>query len=204
MRFCIVRCLAISPSVALHCTSLRHQPPLKKAQRMRPLQSLTFEAMRDLLSTACGLISDTRQPDRVHSSLHDTLMSGFAMMFFHHASLLEFQRKMKQRRGRCNLGTIFGVHEVPSDTQRREILDGVPPAWLRQVFPALFAKVRRGGWGKEFPSTVPSGHQQGDYYSAILDGSDYCHSTTVQCPGCLQRVDANGDVHFRHTVVSAT
>jgi hypothetical protein len=171
---------------------------------MRPLQSLTLEAMIALLSTTFGRIPDTRQADRVDYSLHDTLMSGFAMLFFQHASLLEFQRKMKQRRGRCNLETIFGVHEVPSDTQMREILDGVPVELLRPLLPALFAKVRRAGWATEFKSTVPSGGHQGDYYTAMLDGSDYFHSTHIECPGCLQRSEANGEVHWRHTVVSAT
>ena len=38
------------------------------------------------------------------------------MMVFQYLSLLEFQRKMKQRCGRCNLEMIFGVHEVLSDT----------------------------------------------------------------------------------------
>jgi hypothetical protein len=171
---------------------------------MRPLQSLTLESIIDVLSTTFGLIPDTRCPDRVDYSLHDTLMSGFAMLFFQHPSLLEFQRKMKQRRGRCNLETIFGVHEVPSDTQRREILDVVPVEFLRQALPELFAKVRRAGWGKEFKSTVPSGSHHGDYYTAMLDGSDYFHSTKVQCPGCLHRTDASGEGHFYHTVVSAT
>src|SRR5262245_48330990 len=106
---------------------------------MRPVQSLTLEAMVTLLSTTFGHIPDTRHRDHVNYSLHDTLMSGFAMMFFQHPSLLEFQRKMQQRRGRCNLETIFGVHEVPSDTQMREILDGVPPELLRPLLPALFA-----------------------------------------------------------------
>lgn len=171
---------------------------------MRPLQSLTLEATIQVLSTTFGHMVDTRQAEHVTYSLHDTLMSGFAMLFFQHPSLLEFQRKMKQRRGRCNLETIFGVHEVPSDTQMREILDGVPPELLRQVLPELFAKVRRAGWAKDFKSTVPNGFHQGDYYTAILDGSDYFHSTKVQCPGCLQRSDTSGEVHFRHTVVSAT
>ena len=115
---------------------------------MRPLQSLTLEAMIELLSAHFGLIPDPPATDRVNYSLHDTLMSGFAMLFFQHASLLEFQRKMQQHRGRCNLETIFGVHEVPSDTQMREILDGVPPELLRQVLPALFEKVRRAGWAE--------------------------------------------------------
>jgi len=171
---------------------------------MRPLQSLTLEAMIDVLSTRFAHIPDIRQPDRVDYSLHDTLMSGFAMMFFQHPSLLEFQRKMKQRRSRCNLETIFAVHEVPSDTQMREILDGVPVELLRPVLPELFAKVRRVGWATDFKSTVPGGSHQGDYYSAMLDGSDYFHSTKVQCPGCLRRTEGNGQVHYHHTVVSAT
>jgi hypothetical protein len=171
---------------------------------MRPLQSLTLEAMIDMLSTRFAHIPDIRQADRVAYSLHDTLMSGFAMMFFQHPSLLEFQRKMQQRRGRCNLETIFAVHEVPSDTQMREILDGVPVELLRQVLPELFAKVRRAGWAQDFKSTVPSGFHHGDYDSAMLDGSDYFHSTRVQCPGCVQRTDRTGQVHYRHTVVSAT
>jgi hypothetical protein len=160
--------------------------------------------MRDVLSTTFGRLPDPRQADRVDYSLHDTLMSGFAMLFFQHASLLAFQRKMKQHRGRCNLATLFGVHEVPSDTQRREILDGVPPELLRQVLPELFEKVRRAGWAKECNSTVPSGDHQGDYYTGGLDGSDYFHSTTIQWPGCVQRTAASGQRHFRHTGVAAT
>jgi hypothetical protein len=160
--------------------------------------------MIDVLSTRFAHIPDPRQPDRVDYSLHDTLMSGFAMMFFQHPSLLEFQRKLQQRRGRCNLETIFGVHEVPSDSQMREILDGVPVELLRQVLPALFAKVRRAGWAMDFKSPVPSGAHQGAYYSAMLDGSDYFHSTKVQCPGCVRRTDGHGHVHYHHTVVSAT
>jgi hypothetical protein len=171
---------------------------------MRPLQSLTLEAMIALLSAAFSHIPDPRHPDRTDFSLHDTLMCGFAMLFFQHPSLLEFQRKMQQHRGRCNLETLFGVTAVPSDTQMRDILDGVPPELLRLLLPALFEKIRRAGWASEFKSTVPSGGHQGDYYTLMLDGSDYFHSTHLQCAGCLRRCDSSGAVHFRHTVVSAT
>ena len=61
---------------------------------MYPLERLTLEAMIDLLSETFDHIPDARRPDRVNYSLHDTLMSGFVVMFFQHASLLEFQRKM--------------------------------------------------------------------------------------------------------------
>lgn len=171
---------------------------------MRPLQSLTLEAMIALLSTTFTHLPDRRRSDRADYSLHDTLMSGFAMMFFQHPSLLAFQRQMKRRRNRCNLETIFGVHNVPSDTQMRDILDGVSVELLRPLLPALFAKIRRAGWAKEFMSPISSGENCGGYYPLVLDGTDYFHSTAVQCPGCLQRQDSTGQEHFRHTVVSAT
>src|SRR5215470_14036669 len=204
LRFAISIALASLPCGGLHWAAPSHVSHVEKAQPMRPLTSLTLEAMIALLSDTFGRLADPRRPDRVDYSLHDTLLSGFAMMFLQYPSLLEFQRQMKQRRGRCNLETIFGVTPVPSDTQMRDILDGVAPELLRPLLPSLFEKMRRAGGAKEFKSTVPSGEHQGDYYTLMLDGTDYFHSTAVQCAGCLQRRGGGGQVHFRHTVVSAT
>jgi hypothetical protein len=160
--------------------------------------------MIDLLSATFRRLPDARRPDRVHYSLHDTLLSGFAMLCFQHPSLLEFQRHMQQRRGRCNLATLFGVTEVPSDTPMRAILDGIPPELWRPLRPTLCEKIRRAGWARECTSLVPSGEHQGEYETVMRAGTAYFHSTQVQCPGCVQRVEASGEVHFRHTVVAAT
>ena len=130
---------------------------------MRPLKSLTLEAIVDLLTSTFGTVEDSRAADQLNYPRHDTLMRGFAVMFFQHPRLLQFQRAMEQKRRRCNLQTIFGVHEVPSDTQRRESLAGVEPESLRVVFPQLWEKVRRGGWGPRFRTTLPSGQHQGTY-----------------------------------------
>src|SRR6266446_6744187 len=154
---------------------------------MRPLKSLTLEAMVDFLATTFRVLEDARAVDQLTYPLHDTLLSGFALMFFQHPSLLQFQRAMKQKRRRCNLESIFGVHDVPSDTQMREILDGVDPEVLRALLPQLWEKVRRAGGGHRFTTTLPSGQQQGTYYTVALDGSEYFHSTTIQCPHCLRQ-----------------
>ena len=114
-------------------------------QGMRPLKSLTLEAIVALLATTFGELEDPRAAEQLTYPLHDTLRSGFALMFFHHPSLLQFQRAMQQKRRRCNLQTLFGVHEVPSDTQMREVLDGVEPEPLRALLPQLCEKVRRAG-----------------------------------------------------------
>lgn len=171
---------------------------------MRPLKSLTLEAMIGRLSAAFGRVPDDGAANLIDYPMHDTLMSGLAMMFFQHPSLLPFQRVMKQNRKRCNLETIFGVQDVPSDTQMREILDGVPIEPVRRLVPELFEGVRRAGWATQFKIHLPTGQHRGDYYTLAVDGSDYLHSTRIQCPGCLRWTDAEGTVHYRHLVVGAT
>ena len=130
---------------------------------MRPLKSLTLEAIVDLLTTTFRAVDDARAAEQLSYSVPDTLLSGFAVMFFQHPSLLQFQRAMEKKRQRCNLQTLFGVHAVPSDTQMREILDEVKPEALRGVLPQLWEKVRRAGWGGRFTTTLPSGEHQGTY-----------------------------------------
>jgi len=137
---------------------------------MRPLKSLTFESVVGKLTASFRKIPDSRAIERVKYSLHDTLMSAFAMMFFQHPSLLQFQERMKQKRGRRNLETIIAVKEAPSDTRMREILDQVEPESLRRQLPELFEDVRRAGWANQYKTTLPSGKDQGDYFTMPWDG----------------------------------
>lgn len=172
---------------------------------MRPLKSLTFESVIATLSANFLKIGDRRDQGKVKYALHDVLMSGFAMMFFHHPSLLQFQERMKQKQGRCNLETMFEVKAVPSDTQMREILDEVTPESLRGLLPQLFEKVRRAGWGEQYKTSLPSGKNQGSYYTLALDGMEYFHSSEIQCPGCLKKDEAKtGRSSYSHCVVGAT
>lgn len=172
---------------------------------MRPLKSLTFESVLAKLSACFLKLSDVRVMERVKYSLHDTLMSGFAMMFFHHPSLLQFQKRMKQKRGRCNLETLFQVRDLPSDTQMREILDDLDPQSVRRMLPSLFAEVRRAGWADQYKTLWPAGPEQGSYYTMPLDGMEYFHSTRIECPGCLQKTDKkSGVTHYSHCIVAAT
>ena len=167
---------------------------------MRPLTKLTFAAFRDLLATTFAEIVDQREPRRITWELPAVLMSAFAMLFFQHPSLLEYQRRMQKRTGRSNLERLFQVEEIPSDTQMREILDGVPTEPLRRVLPQTFEQMRRVGWTTRFVTAV--GGEK--YYPTVLDGSEYFHSTQIHCPSCLRQRQANGEIHYSHVVVGAT
>jgi len=167
---------------------------------MRPLKSLTFEAFRDLLAGIFRQIPDPRDPRRIIWEMPGVLMSAFAMFFFQHPNLLEDQRRMKKKSGRSNLERVFEVEDIPSDTQMREILDGAPIEPLRQALPEVFERMRRVGWTVKFVSEI-SGQK---YYTVALDGSEYFHSTKIECPGCLRRKSVKGEVNYSHVVVGAT
>ena len=167
---------------------------------MRPLKKLTFDAFRDELATTFAQIVDPRDPSRLTWEMPAVLMSAFAMLFFQHPSLLEYQRRMKQRTGQSNLERVFRVAAIPSDTQMREILDGVPMEPLRRMLPQTFAQMRRVGWTARFVTEL--GGEK--YYPVVLDGSEYFHSTQIHCPHCLHQWQSNGETHYSHLVVSAT
>jgi hypothetical protein len=167
---------------------------------MRPLQTLTFDAFRDDLARTFAQIEDTRDPQRLTWELAAVLLSAFAMLFFQHPSLWEYQRRMKECTGQSNLERVFRVLAIPSDTQMREILDGVPTEPLRRVLPQTFEQMRRVGWTARFVTAV--GGEK--YYPVVVDGSEYFHSTQIHCPHCLHQRQANGETHYSHLVVGAT
>jgi hypothetical protein len=162
--------------------------------------SLTFEAFRDLLASVFRQIPDQREPSRITWEMPAVLMSAFAMFFFQHPNLLEYQRRMKKKSGRSNLERILQVEDIPSDTQMRTILDGVATEPLRRVLPEVFERMRRIGWTAKFVTEV--GGEK--YYTVAFDGSEYFHSTKIECPSCLRRTSKDGETQYSHVVVGAT
>jgi hypothetical protein len=167
---------------------------------MRPLKSLSLESFVEMLRGAFRQIPDERDPQRITWKLPDVALSAFAMFFFQHPSLLEYQRRMKKKHGHANLETIFGVTDLPSDAQMRTLLDGATVEPLRDVLTETFERMRRVEWTTKFVTEV-NGER---YYTAVLDGSQYFSSPKIHCPSCLHWDDKNGDAHYSHVVVGAT
>jgi hypothetical protein len=55
----------------------------------------------------------------------DFLMSAFAVFYFQHPSMLDFQKAMEEREKRNNLRTLFAVENIPGTDQVRKILEPV-------------------------------------------------------------------------------
>lgn len=162
---------------------------------MRPVKRLSFEGLIGYIAEEFGKIEDRRKGE-IKYELVDCLMSGLAMMYFQHPSLLKYQAAMKEKQGRSNLERLFHTSRVPSDSQIREILDKVEIEPVREMVKKIFERVRRYG--------LAANWAMDGQYLVVLDGTQYFSSENIQCPSCLKRQDVAGNIRYSHQVLPAT
>ena len=162
---------------------------------MHHKKHLSFTALRKLLSEHFRQIDDRRQSGKVDYSLHDYLMSGFAMMFFQDPSLLAFQKRMQDSIQHNNLTTVYDVSKIPKESQMREVLDCVDPSDLAPIFSGLLSRLQRG------KHLVNYQLFEGMYLVSI-DGSEYFSSENIQCPHCLI-TESKGKRRYHHQILQS-
>jgi len=119
-------------------------------------------------------------------------MSGFAMFSLKDASLLEFD---KRRAKDNNLKSIYGIENIPSDTQLRTILDPVQPVDIRPLYKGVFRDLQRG---KVLEKLV----FMDGYYLLSLDGTGYFSSKQIHCASCLEKKNSKtGEITYSHQVL---
>jgi hypothetical protein len=151
--------------------------------------------------SADGLLASVRQgmaqikehrPMNVKIPLVDALMSGLALFTLKEPSLLAFD---EGRAAPENLRRVFGIGEIPSDSQLRTILDEVEPEALRPQYQEVFRQVEQAGVLAEM-------RFMGSYYLLALDGTGYFSSPTIHCPSCLERKSKDGkSVSYSHQLL---
>ncbi len=159
--------------------------------------------MKGILSCS-NLIENVRQSfsrikestKRVRSiSLVDNLMSGFAVFSLKYPSLLQFDMQTKEQMIANNIHALYGVEDIPSDTQMRERLDEVDPAILRRTFKSLFSQCQRSKRLEAF-------QHYDNRYLMPLDGTGYFYSKTVHCENCCVRNHRDGTIGYYHQMLS--
>jgi hypothetical protein len=164
-------------------------PPPPGARKVR--KQLSADALYTLLREGFTRIPDHRQPG-APISLPDALMSALAMFSLKDPSLLAFDG----RRGDANLKAVFGIGQIPSDSQMREILDPLDPEHLRALFQDVFRVLQRGKALETFE------FYKGGYLLS-LDGTGYFSSQKVHCPSCQVKKHKNGTVTYEHQMLAA-
>lgn len=140
-------------------------------------------------------IEDSRQEAKIDYSVHDCLMSAFAMMFFQDPSVLAFQRRFEQTIQQNNLRALFQVKAIPKDTQLRDVLDTLPNESIDCLFDDYIGALQRG---KHLTQFQVLGH----HYLVPIDGSEYFSSHKIHCPHCLTK-KSNKKVRYHHQILQA-
>ena len=155
-------------------------------------ESLSADGLFALVRAGFEQVPDQRA-ENATISMPDALMSGFAVFSLKDPSLLAFHgRRMTDG----NLGSIYGIEQVPCDTQMRTILDDVEPASISPVFKDVHRQLERRGELREFVFL-------GGSYLVSLDGTGYFSSKKIHCPSCLRKVSTKtGEVTYYHQLMA--
>ena len=174
-------------------------PPVKQLKYKYKVPSkhkvrkhLHMDAMLSTLHQQFSAIPDVRR-GKIDISLADALMSGFAMFSLKDPSLLAFDQR---RRNDGNLGRIYGISKVPSDTQMREILDPVNPDHLRPLFRDVFRQLQRG------KALEPMVYFDGCYLLSI-DGTGSFSSEKLSSASCMVKKSRSGTTTYYQQVLGA-
>ena len=165
-------------------------PPPARVPKVR--KHLASDALYARLKERFATVPEHRQDDLTFT-LADTLQAGLALFVLKDPSLLAFQA----RRNDANLHALFGIGQIPCDTQMRTILDEVPPDELRPAFNDVWRQLQRG------KVLEPYVFYQGAYLLS-LDGTGYFSSQKIHCASCLEKVNQQtGQVTYEHQMLCA-
>ena len=156
----------------------------------------TFSTLLGILESYVRCFPDKRTGDNTRYSMRDGALSGFSVFFIQCPSFLSHQVLMQQERGNNNARTLFGVEQIPTDPQIRNLLDPVDP---RYCFP-VFGEVH--GWLEERGLLERQYHSSLNSYLVALDGTWFHSSESIHCPGCLYKDHRDGRRTYYHSAIT--
>ncbi|MEH2102817.1 MAG: hypothetical protein V7K76_24340 [Nostoc sp.] len=157
--------------------------------------TLSFGVMLGFLQRAIAEIKDPRlASNATRYSIKDTVLGAFSVFFMQCESFLEHQRQMHSRHGLDNAQSLFGLRQIPTTPQIRNILDKLAAKELFRVFTWVYQSLQRDGNLKPYQCL-------GGHLLVTLDGTQYFSSQTIHCECCSSRTHKNGTVTYFHSAI---
>jgi hypothetical protein len=154
---------------------------------------LSFDDVLAILMTTFKQLADGRTGKNIHYPLCDAALAAFGVFFTQSPSFLAYQRDMQRRKGQSNARSLFGVEEIPSDQQIRNLLDPIAPEQVGAPFWSVLERLKGA-------KVVDEAFQFEGGWLCSLDGTQYFSSSTIHCPNCTVTVH-NETPHYSHTVL---
>lgn len=158
-------------------------------------KSVKFKELLAPVRQALERLPEHRRGKNTRYSLTEAGLSAFAVFYMQSPSFLAHQRDMQRERGQNNVQSLFGVEQIPSDSQLRNLLDPVDAAGLRAPFWDIYGLLEAGGHLEAYVGV-------GGTRLISLDGSQYFSSEKVHCPNCRVTVREE-QPHYSHGVLLA-
>lgn len=156
--------------------------------------TLSFDRLRSILVATVTHLPDYRTGPNRRYEISDAALGAFAVFFTQSSSFLAHQRDMQRRKGHNNAQSVFGVDQVPTDPQIRNLLDPISPDHLAAPFWQVFEHLQKGDYLKAYQGWLGT-------WLMAFDGTQYFHSTEIHCPQCTERV-IHDRTHYSHTLVA--
>ena len=136
-----------------------------------------FQALLSSIRAALDRLPEHRSGQNTQYRLTEAGLSAFAVFYMQSPSFLAHQRDMQRQRGQHNAQSLFGVAQIPSDSQLRNLLDPLDPAGLQAPFWEMYAQLEAAGHLAGYEGVAGT-------RLISLDGSQYFSSQKLHCPHC--------------------
>ena len=157
-------------------------------------ERFTVDTLLHAFEPVLEQLPDHRTGRNVTYAIKDAVLSALAVFFMQSPSFLAQQQVVQRRQGRNNAQTLFGVAQIPSDNQIRNLLDPLSPERLFPLFDTC-------GQVLEAAGTLTAFQVLDQQYLIALDGTQYFSSQTVHCDACTHTTSATGVTTYSHTVL---
>ncbi len=157
---------------------------------------LTFDTFVSQLHNIFDELPDYRKfsPNLTYS-MKDAALGAFSMFFNQSPSFLSHQRAMQQAHGHNNAQSLFGITQIMSDNQTRNILDPITPDYFYPVFSETFEHLENTGYLDNYRGLE-------DYFLVPIDGTEFFRSSKIHCEKCSVTRNSNGTISYSHKVLT--
>jgi hypothetical protein len=139
--------------------------------------------------------TDVRRGENSRYEVRDAAMSAFSVFFTQTPSFLAHQRDVALRKGKSNAESLFGMDQLPSDNQIRNLLDGVEPGETNGMYRFIWLELEQAGLLEDYRSFA-------NQLLIVVDGTEYFSSKKIECGQCNHREQADGKTRYFHSVLT--
>ena len=154
-----------------------------------------YKEMLGMLTETASEIPEHRTGRNGQYSMSDAVLSAFSVFYTQAPSFLSWQQDMEKRTGRNNARSLFGIDQIPSTEQIRNLLDPVEAGLLGAPFWQIYHSLSARGQLKEYTGVAGT-------RLVSLDGTQHHSSTTIHCPDCRVTVRKE-TAYYSHQVLMA-